>query len=138
MTFVIDASVAISWYLSGEASPTGRFAFEQLGAAGATAPVLWWFEVRNALIVNERRGRLDMAATVGILAHLEGLPIRLDIEQDGDAVLALAREHGLTVYDAAYLELALRADAPLATLDQQLARAARAAKVPLLGGGALR
>jgi predicted nucleic acid-binding protein len=87
--------------------------------------------------VNERRGRLDMAATVGVLAHLESLPIRLDVDQDGDVVLALAREHRLTVYDAAYLELALRADAPLATLDQQRARAARAAKVPLLGEGAL-
>jgi predicted nucleic acid-binding protein len=138
MTFIVDASVTMSWYLSGEASPSGRFAFEQLSAAGAAAPVLWWFEVRNALVVNERRGRLDAAATAAILAHLEGLPIRLDVDQNGDVVLALARERRLTVYDAAYLELALRANAPLATLDQQLARAARAAKVPLLGDGELR
>ena len=137
MSFVIDASVTMSWYFAEEASPAGKLAFEQLGATGAEAPFLWWFEVRNALVVNERRGRLDMAATVGILAHLEGLPIRLDVDQDGDVVLALAREHRLTVYAAAYLELALRADAPLATLDQQLARAARAAKVPLLGEGNL-
>ena len=138
MTFIIDASVTMSWYLAEEASPAGKLAFEQLGAVGATAPVLWWFEVRNALVVNERRGRLDTAGTVGILAHLGGLPIRLDVDQNSDAVLALAREHRLTVYDAAYLELALRADAPLATLDRQLARAARAAKVPLLGEGKLR
>ena len=138
MTFIIDASVTISWYLAEEASPAGKLAFEQLGAAGAAAPVLWWFEVRNALVMTERRGRLDMAETVGILAHLDGLPVRLDVDQDGDAVLALARAHRLTVYDAAYLELALRMDAPLATLDQQLARAARGAQVPLLGGGDLR
>lgn len=138
MTFIIDASVAMSWYLAEDATPAGRSAFEQLGAAGATAPVLWWFEVRNALVVNERRGRLDTAATGGILAHLNGLPIRLDGDQDGDVVLALAREHRLTVYDAAYLELAHRLDAPLATLDRQLARAARAARVALLGEGDLR
>jgi predicted nucleic acid-binding protein len=135
MTFVVDASVTMSWYLAEEASAAAQAAFERLGAADATAPVLWWFEVRNALVVNERRGRLDMAATVGILAHLEGLPIRLDADQEGDTVLALARGHRLTVYDASYLELALRLDAPLATLDQQLARAARAARVALLGEG---
>jgi predicted nucleic acid-binding protein len=133
MTFIVDASVTMSWYLSGEASPTGRFAFEQLGAGGAAAPVLWWFEVRNAFVVNERRGQLDPAATAGILFHLERLPIRLDLDQDREIVLALAREHGLTVYDAAYLELALRADLPLATLDRQLAAAARAAGVPVVG-----
>ena len=133
MTFIVDASVTMSWYLAEESAPTGRRAFEQLGVAGAAAPILWWFEVRNALVVNERRGRLEPAATVGILAHLESLPIRLDVDQDGETVLALARAHRLTVYDAAYLELALRADIPLATLDRQLAVAARAAQVPLLG-----
>jgi predicted nucleic acid-binding protein len=138
MTFIIDASVTMSWYLAEEAGVAGKLAFERLGAAAATAPVLWRFEVRNALVVNERRGRLDTAATVGILAHLDGLPIRLDVDQNSDAVLALAREHRLTVYDAAYLELALRIDAPLATLDRQLARAARAAQVPLLGEGEFR
>ncbi len=137
MSFIVDASVTMSWYLSGETSPAGRFAFERLDVAGAAAPILWWFEVRNALIVNERRGRLDPAATVAILAHLGGLPIRLDADQDGDVVVALARTHRLTVYDAAYLELALRVDAPLATLDRQLARAARAVPVPLLGEGDL-
>jgi predicted nucleic acid-binding protein len=135
MTFVLDASVTMSWYLAEEAAPTGRRAFDQLGVAGAAAPILWWFEVRNALVVNERRGRLDAAATVSILAHLERLPIRLDVDHDGDTVLTLARTHRLTVYDAAYLELALRADLPLATLDRPLAAAARAAKVPLLGEG---
>ncbi len=133
MTFILDASVTMSWYLAEESAPTARRAFDQLGTAGGTAPVLWWFEVRNALVVNERRGRLDAAATVSILAHLERLPIRLDVDPDGDTVLALARAHRLTVYDASYLELALRADLPLATLDRQLAVAARAARVPLLG-----
>jgi predicted nucleic acid-binding protein len=131
MTFVVDASVTMSWYLSEEVDPAAGLAFERLDGAGAVAPILWWFEVRNALVVNERRGRLDATATAGILAHLDGLPIRLDLDQEGHVVLALARAHRLTVYDAAYLELALRADARLATLDRKLASAAQAAGVQL-------
>jgi predicted nucleic acid-binding protein len=100
-------------------------------------PVLWWFEVRNVLVVNERRGRIDPTGSAAFLADLERLPINFDRQFANEAVLALARAHRLTFYDAAYLELALRADAPLATLDQQLARAARAARVPLLGEGDL-
>jgi predicted nucleic acid-binding protein len=81
---------------------------------------------------------VGVSQTAEILAQLEALPVRYDWEPESGAVLALAREHRLTVYDAAYLELALRADAPLATLDRQLARAARAAKVLLLGEGDVR
>ena len=66
------------------------------------------------------------------------MSISIDRALVSETILALARTHRLTVYDAAYLELALRVDAPLATLDRELARAARAAKVPLLGGGGLR
>lgn len=83
--------------------------------------------------MNERRRRLEPSQTAEILARLARLPIVLDHEPIGDAVLALARAHRLTFYDAAYLELALRRDAPLATLDRQLAAAARAAAVRLLG-----
>lgn len=135
MTFVVDASVTMSWYLADEAAPAAELAFERLGATGAAAPILWWFEVRNALVANERRGWLDPVATIGILAHLNGLPIQLDVSQDGEELLALARSHRLTVYDAAYLELARRLDAPLATLDSALAAAARAAAVSLLDEG---
>jgi predicted nucleic acid-binding protein len=98
----------------------------------------WWFEVRNVLVINERRGRINQTGSAAFLADLEKLPISFDRQSDSETVLALARAHRLTVYDAAYLELALRADAPLATLDQQLVRAARTARVPLLGDGDLR
>jgi predicted nucleic acid-binding protein len=101
-------------------------------------PILWWFEVRNVLVINERRGRIDPPSSSAFLTDLEGLPIHFDRQPNGERVLALARTHRLTVYDAAYLELALRVDAPLATLDGQLARAARAEKVSLLGEGDLR
>jgi predicted nucleic acid-binding protein len=133
MVFVVDTSVTLNWYFADEIAPEADAAFASIGTRDAVVPVLWWFEVRNALVMNERRGRLDVSRTVEILAHLETLPIRADSAQDSETILALARVHRLTVYDAAYLELARRLDAPLATLDQALATAARAAAVPLLG-----
>jgi predicted nucleic acid-binding protein len=138
MSLVLDSSVVGCWCFPDEASPIADAAFDQLGADQAIVPVLWWFEVRNVLVINERRGRIDPPGSGAFLADLERLPIHLDRRPDSDAVIALARTHRLTVYDAAYLELALRADVPLATLDQRLARAARAARVPLLGEGDLR
>lgn len=138
MSLVLDSSVVGYWCFPDEASPIADAAFDQLGADEAIVPVLWWFEVRNVLVINERRGRIDWPGSGAFLADLERLPIHLDRQPDSEAILALARQHRLTVYDAAYLELALRMDAPLATLDQQLARAARGAQVPLLGEGDLR
>jgi predicted nucleic acid-binding protein len=138
MSLVLDSSVVGCWCFPDEASPIADAAFDQLGADEAIVPVLWWFEVRNVLVINERRGRIDPPGSGAFLADLERLPIHLDRQPNSEAVLALARAHRLTVYDAAYLELALRTDAPLATLDQQLAHAARAAQVPLLGEGDLR
>lgn len=98
----------------------------------AWVPSLWWFEVRNTLLVSERRGRLTEADTTAFLAALSRLAISVD-RPPSDDVLALARRRNLTVYDAAYLELARRADMPLATLDRRLALAARAEQVVLIG-----
>jgi predicted nucleic acid-binding protein len=97
-------------------------------------PALWWFEVRNALAVNERRGRLGEADTAAFLRALARLSIGFDRSPDEAALLALARRHRLTVYDAAYLELAQREGLPLATLDAALRDAAAASGVALLGG----
>jgi predicted nucleic acid-binding protein len=133
MAFVVDASVALSWYFTDETSPIGELAFERLRGSEAVAPILWWFEIRNALLASERRGRTDAAQTADILDSVSALPIRLDAAQRSEPILAVARVHRLTFYDAAYLELAHRLSAPLATLDRALAHAARAAAVPLLG-----
>jgi predicted nucleic acid-binding protein len=135
---VVDSSVVLSWYFPDEASETTEAARRQLARQGARVPTLWWFEIRNALVIGERRARISPAQTAAILGHINALPIRIDRAPDSDALLTLARAYRLTVYDAAYLELALRADAPLATLDRELARAVRAARVPLLGEGNLR
>jgi predicted nucleic acid-binding protein len=133
MPFVIDASVAACWAFKDEGHATATQALDRLRTDTALAPNLWWFEVRNTLIVSERRGRITAADTAAFLRLLGRLDVTLDRTPDEAAVLALARQHRLTVYDAAYLELAGRERAPLATLDSALAGAARAERVPLLG-----
>jgi predicted nucleic acid-binding protein len=134
---VVDSSIVGCWCFEDEASAVADAALSAVTRDGVVVPAVWWFEVRNLLLTGERVGRLDATGTAAFLADLGSLSIRIDRAPASDVVLALARAHRLTVYDAAYLELALRVDAPLATLDRQLARAARAAKVPLLGDGDL-
>lgn len=97
-------------------------------------PALWWFEVRNILIVNERRGRISEPDTAAFLLHLSRLAVRIDREPDEGTILRHARRHRLSVYDAAYLELAQRQGLPLATLDAQLQRAATEEDVGLFPG----
>lgn len=133
MPFVLDASVTAAWCFPDENSDTAQAAFDGLADDEAVVPALWWFEIRNILVVNERRGRIDPSETAAFLADLARLPLRIDRKPDGDVVLALTRKHRLTAYDAAYLELARRFGAPLATLDKALATAARADGVPVIG-----
>jgi predicted nucleic acid-binding protein len=133
MPFVLDASIALAWAFDDEDHPVAATALALARADEALVPSLWWFEVRNALVVNERRGRLTEADTAAFLWAMSRLPVTIDRTPGETQVLALARRHRLTVYDAAYLELACRADAVLATLDGDLASAARAEKVTLVG-----
>jgi predicted nucleic acid-binding protein len=132
MPFVLDASTAIDWALEKELQPSAAIAHRRLRTDEARVPSLWWFEVRNVLIMAERRDRLTEADTADFLRGLSRLPIVVDRATNEQALLALARDRRLTVYDAAYLELALREKIPLATLDRALVRAARAEKVALL------
>jgi predicted nucleic acid-binding protein len=132
MPFVVDASVAAGWALLDEDHPQARAALNRLREDEAVAPSLWWFELRNTLIVSERRKRITESGTTGFLRDLAELPIRLDRAPDEKRVLRLARNHRITVYDAAYLELAERESWPLATLNADLAKAASRAGVPLL------
>ena len=89
-------------------------------------------EIRNVLLIGERRGRIDASISSHFLSHLDALPIEVDRSPSSIRLLALARQHALSGYDAAYLELAQRNAAPLATLDRRLAAAATAAGVSLL------
>jgi predicted nucleic acid-binding protein len=101
-------------------------------AEEAVVPVLWWFEVRNILLVNERRGRIRESETAAFLSLLSMLRLRVDRSSDEHSVLRLARVHRLSVYEAAYLELAQREGLPLATLDGDLRRAAAGEAVTIV------
>jgi predicted nucleic acid-binding protein len=129
MTFVIDASVVVAWAFD-EVHTTANEARERLRSDDAVAPALWWFEVRNALVQGERRGRFDQSGTGRFLRDISRLAVSIDGMPEERSVLELARRHRLSVYDAAYLELAQRRGFPLATLDNALDAAARAEGVP--------
>jgi len=133
MPFVVDASVAACWFMPDERHPVAEAAYRRIARDSAVAPVLWWYELRNMLIINERRGRLNSNKTAGVLHLLKELPVAIDFDLKEDAVMQLARRHRLTVYDAAYLELAQRGNHPLATLDGALSAAARSERIALVG-----
>ena len=136
MSMVLDSSATLAWVYSDEITEPIRHVFDLVGENGAWVPGLWKLEVANILEMGVRRGRHDAAFRNSTLADLALLPIRVDSETDRQAwgaTLQLAERHRLTLYDAAYLELALRRGLPLATLDAELRRAAQAEGVAVVG-----
>ena len=131
MAFVVDASTTACWLMPDEFDPLALRALRLVDGGDAMAPALWWLEARNMLIVNERRGRLSIAQSDSALAILQRLKISLGRAPDEPFILAFARRHSLTVFDAAYLELAARRNIPLATLDRRLEAAAESEKIAL-------
>jgi predicted nucleic acid-binding protein len=139
---VLDASMALAWLFprqdAAEASLAEQ-ALDELDSEEFLVPTIWYGEVANAILRGERKGVVTPAQTAAFLAELD----LADIETETDSpklrqsvVLALARSHGLTAYDAMYLELALRRGAPLATFDQKLAQTVRAAGGRVFGDAA--
>jgi predicted nucleic acid-binding protein len=133
MPFVLDSSVTIVWAMDDESHPLADLAFLKQESEGAWVPAIWHYEVRNILIVNERRRRISSADSDVFLKQLANLRIRQQPAEASGDLPDLARKYRLTVYDAAYLDLALRERLPLATLDNALRSAASAAGVSLLG-----
>jgi predicted nucleic acid-binding protein len=132
MPVVLDASVTAAWILPDEQTPNALQARNLAIGEGALVPAHWWYEVRNTLLMAERRQRTTAAGIATALASLRMVPI-VSKAPAGDArIFELARRHRLTFYDAAYLELALRETVALATLDDRLAGAAAAEEVPLV------
>lgn len=125
---VVDASIAASWCFEDEASGPGDELLDQVARLGAVVPSLWHLEIGNILRQAERRKRIAESSSQQKLQLLAGLPIETDAETSArawSATLLLARRHTLTVYDAAYLELALRRGLPLASKDHDLLAAAQ-------------
>jgi predicted nucleic acid-binding protein len=134
--FVLDASVALAWCFADEATAATDAVLDRLGQEEAAAPALWRLEVANALAMAERRGRLSPAGLTRSVALLQQLAVVIDREGSERAfreLLDLARGERLTVYDAAYLELALRLGLPLASKDARLREAATRLGLALLG-----
>jgi predicted nucleic acid-binding protein len=136
MSLVLDSSVSLAWAYGDETTQPVAHVFDLLSQAGAWVPGLWRLEVANVLEICVRRKRHDSDFRDATLADLAQLPIQVDLDTDQQAwsaTLRLAERHQLTLYDAAYLELALRRNLPLATLDEDLRGAANREKVQLLG-----
>ena len=136
MSLVIDSSIAISWLLPNEFSGLADGAVAEAFAKGADVPVLFFSEVANTVVMAVRRRRTSLQRLEPGLAELRGIDLRADFEGRDralDEVLNLALKHGLSAYDATYLERARRLHRPLATLDGPLRKAAVAEGVALVG-----
>jgi predicted nucleic acid-binding protein len=133
--FVPDASATLTWFFEDETSPWTEALLARLKSGDtAVVPKHWPLEVANAFLVAVRRGRIDRDRSAEFFLDLLALPIRIDSahrETMLSQVFSYAEQYGLTTYDAAYLELALREGVALATLDNDLRKAALAAGVPL-------
>ena len=130
--FVLDASFTVTLCMDEGPPARAEAVWALLGNPDTFVPPVWTAEVRNALVANERRGRISPQEVEGWFDVLEGSSVTTDFHPDHRTTLSLARAHGLTFYDALYLELALRRQATLASLDDALMRAADAQGVPLL------
>jgi predicted nucleic acid-binding protein len=136
MSLVLDASMTIAWQFNDETTEAAREILRQVTENGAYVPTLWYLEVANVLTLAFRRGRCDKGHVDRSLSRLAQLPIVADDETDSRAwnsTLELALSEALTVYDAAYLELALRRGLPLATGDTKLIASAKRLQVEVFG-----
>jgi predicted nucleic acid-binding protein len=132
---VIDASIALSWCFEDEATASTDALVLRVRGEGAVVPTHWQLEVLNALLVAERRGRIGRSEATAHVRTIEDLGVDVDeetVRRASHDTLALARAERLSLYDAAYLELALRRGLPLATLDKALARAAKRSGVAVV------
>ena len=128
MSFVLDASVTMAWLFEDEATRSTESILNRLETEEALVPTLWVYEVGNVLLMAERRKRIKEAQARRFTQLLESLPIRLSDPRHHSLwsnAVVVARQHGLSVYDGTYLDLAMREGMPLATRDKALRRAAK-------------
>jgi predicted nucleic acid-binding protein len=137
LSLVIDSSVALAWVLPDELNVIADRVLLRVSDEGALVPPIFRAEVGNSLNVALRRKRIDGDGRLYALKQLSGFTIVVDPDADEhiwSEAIDLADRHQLTLYDASYLELALRSAFPLVTLDKRLARAARDAGLRPLDG----
>jgi predicted nucleic acid-binding protein len=136
MEFVLDSSVTMSWFFDDEATAATDQLLDRLNSDGrAIVAAHWALEVSNTLLMAERRKRSTLAESSHFIAILDALPIETDqetVSRASTSSMEMARAQELTLYDSAYLELAMRRSLPLATLDKQLRAAAKKTGVPCL------
>ena len=129
MEFVLDSSVTMSWFFDDEATAATDQLLDRLNSDGrAIVAAHWALEVSNTLLMAERRKRSTLAESSHFIAILDALPIETDqetVSRASTSSMEMARAQELTLYDSAYLELAMRRSLPLATLDKQLRAAAK-------------
>jgi predicted nucleic acid-binding protein len=136
MAIVLDASVTLPWFLQDERTSFTDAVLAALGKEEYWVPSVWRLEFPNALLVAERRRRIDRQTRLEALDFAGGLALRVDATPiDMKSISALAERHGLSTYDASYLELALRQGCGLVTLDRALADAASASGIPVQSPG---
>lgn len=136
MSLIVDASITMAWCFEDEATPATEEVLDQVVESNALVPSVWRFEVGNALQMAIRRKRITEVFRDDALAKLLAMPITVDPETDAyvwTTALRLSERFGLTLYDAAYVELAQRRNLPLASLDQEMRAAASALNIELLG-----
>lgn len=132
--FVLDGSIALAWFFTDEQDAYADSIASNFPIDGAIVPEHWSLEISNSIAVGERRNRVTVQQSTAFIQLLSAFPIQRDLETELRALsetLVLARTHGLTSYDAAYLELAIRLNLPIATLDKKLLAAAQASGVPI-------
>jgi predicted nucleic acid-binding protein len=131
---VVDASVALAWCFPDETSDYADGVLVALEGKTILVPAVWSLEIANAVLVGERRKRLNLPDIRQFTTLLESLSLVQDsqpVANHMNQVLPIARTYGLTAYDAAYLELSIRHTAPLATLDDKLQKAAEQAGIQI-------
>ena len=134
--FIVDCSIAMAWLFNDEATPKTAALLNRLATETALVPAWWFIEITNVLAMAERKGRIKPTESDAFIADLSKLGIERDDEAPDRAfthLWALCRRHRLTSYDAIYLDLAVRRNLPLATLDDALRKAAHKSGVRLLG-----
>jgi predicted nucleic acid-binding protein len=133
MAFVLDASIAASWFLPDEQSDITERLIMDLANAPGLVPSLFWFEIRNLFIMAQRRGRLAPGAALSATQQLRALPLTDGGPGADSIIIDIALRHGLSGYDASYIALAMVSSLPLATLDQKMAAVARGEGIAIVG-----